>query len=69
LLLICTDGEQENVAVRNAEAALEVTEPDEVVIHEDDVNHRIQQEVSTFCAFSALTLLVGWKEGQPACKN
>jgi len=21
------------------------------------------------CAFSALTLLVGWQEGQPACKN
>jgi len=21
------------------------------------------------CAFSALTLLVGWQEGHPACKN
>jgi len=22
-----------------------------------------------FCAFSALTLLVGWQEGHPACKK
>ena len=25
--------------------------------------------MSCFCAFSALTLLVGWQEGHPACKN
>ena len=25
--------------------------------------------VGTACAFSALTLLVGWQEGHPACKN
>jgi len=23
----------------------------------------------TFLAFTALTLLVGWQEGHPACKN
>jgi len=61
LLLICTadkqDGEQANVPVRNTEEALEVIEPDEVVIHEDDVNHRIQQEVSTYCAFIAFMCL------------
>ena len=43
--------------VRNTEEALEVIEPDEVVIHEDDVNHRIQQEVSTYCAFIAFMCL------------
>ena len=25
--------------------------------------------VYMMCAFSALTLLVGWQEGYPACKN
>ena len=72
MLLICTadieDGEEKNVAVRNEEAAL-VIERDEGVIDEDDVNHRIQQEVSTFHAFSALMCLqcfdaVGWMAGR-----
>jgi len=30
-------------------------------------NYPFQQVV--FFAFSALTLLVGWQEGHPACKN
>ena len=27
------------------------------------------QFLRIYCAFSALTLLVGWQEGHPACKN
>jgi len=29
----------------------------------------IDGAVITFCVFSALTLLVGWQEGHPACKK
>jgi len=36
--------------------------------HLQDLNSRTFQGFE-ICAFSALTLLVGWQEGHPACKK